>query len=89
MKTKVIYAKNALKDLKKLEKSEAQQIVLKVQFYADQNDPLKYAKKLKPPFNDLYRFKIGSHRAVFDVDSKGNLQILNILKIAHRRDVYE
>mgnify|MGYP000704676392 CR=1 FL=1 len=24
-----------------------------------------------------------------DIDSKGNLLLLNILKIAHRRDIYE
>lgn len=53
MKTRVIYTKNALKDLRNLHKTEANKIVLKMEFYSKQKNPLEYAKKLKPPFEGL------------------------------------
>ena len=88
MKTKVVYTKKAKKDLKKLEERYAIRVASKIEFYSKQKDSLKYAKKLKFPLDDLYRFKIGDYRAVFEVDSKGKIFILIILKIGHRKDIY-
>ncbi len=88
MKSKVVYTKSALKDLKKLSKGVARQILEKVSFFLAQKDPLVFAKKLKDPLFGTYRFRVGDYRVIFDVDLNGNLQILLILKVKHRKDVY-
>ncbi|MEK7102456.1 MAG: type II toxin-antitoxin system RelE/ParE family toxin [Patescibacteria group bacterium] len=36
----------------------------------------------------MYRFRIGDYRVVFTANKEGNLVILLILRIAHRREVY-
>ncbi len=88
MKIKVIYTKNARKDLKGLRGSDASKIVLKVEFFTKQDNPMQYAKKLKPPFVGLYRFHIGNYRAIFQFDDEGNVTIFTILDIKLRKDVY-
>jgi len=49
---------------------------------------MQYAKKLKSPFVDLYRFRIGDYRAIFQVDSEGNVIIFTILEVKNRKDIY-
>jgi len=88
MKTSVVYTKSARKDLLDLPKNDAGKIVHKIAFYSEQKDPLHYAKKLKPPFGDLFRFKIGTYRAIFEVEKGGRVAILSILRIKHRKDMY-
>ncbi|MBU2632880.1 type II toxin-antitoxin system RelE/ParE family toxin [Patescibacteria group bacterium] len=88
MKIRIVYTNKALKDLKKLGFSVSRQIVKKIGFYSKKDNPLLYAKKLKPPFDDLFRFRIGDYRVIFEMDSKGNVIILTILMIRHRKDIY-
>jgi mRNA interferase RelE/StbE len=88
MRTGVIYTKKAKKDLKKLDKKDSFNIASKIEFYSKQKNPLKYAKKLKLPLDDLYRFKVGDYRVVFETDSKGKIFLLIILKVGHRKDIY-
>jgi len=88
MKIEVVYSKDARKHLRGLDKKEALKIALKIKFYTEQENPIKQAKKLKPPLGDLYRFRVGDYRAIFEIDSKGNITILTILSIKHRKDLY-
>lgn len=89
MRVSVFYTKNARRELRKLESKASKKIVEKVAFYYSQNKPLKYSKKLKPPFADLYRFKVGDYRVIFEFDDKGNIFLLMVLKVVHIKDVYE
>ena len=89
MKTRVIYTKNARRDLKSLNKKDAVQIVRKIELYSRRGNPLKYAKKLKHPFDDLYRFRIGKYRAIFEIDSKGDILFLIILTVGYRKNIYK
>ncbi len=84
----IIYTKHARQDLKKLEKTIAERIIKKIYFFSQQKNALTFAKKLKNPEIGEYRFRIGDYRVIFDVDKKGNIQILIILKIKHRKDIY-
>lgn len=88
MKHKLIYSEKSLKDLKKLEKKTAKRILSKLVFFAAQKDPLKYAKALKNTSIGEYRFRVGRYRILFDTDKKGDLYILLILRVKHRREVY-
>lgn len=84
----IIYTEHAAKDLRDLEKKTAQRIIGKIYFFSQQKNPIKFAKRLKNSALGQYRFRIGDYRALFDVDKKGNIQILMILRIKHRKDVY-
>jgi len=85
---KVVYYKNARDDLHRLEAETATRIIEKIKFYSLQLNPLSYAKRLTEPVLGQYRFRIGDYRAIFDVDGKGRIQILMILRIKHRKDIY-
>ena len=82
------YTTQAAKDLEILEKRFAQRILDKVDFYCQQSNPLLYAKKLTNFPGGHYRFRVGDYRVIFDLDEKGNVIILVILAVRHRREVY-
>jgi mRNA-degrading endonuclease RelE of RelBE toxin-antitoxin system len=91
MKIKIEYTDKAIKELTKITRSDSQKIVKKIKFYITQKDSLEYAKKLKSPVGDLFRFRIGKYRAIFqfDFDSEGNITIFTILDVRHRKDIYK
>ena len=60
----------------------------KMDFFLMADNPLKFAKKLHGNKN-IFRFRIGDYRVLVTLKNKGVLAILLILKIGHRRDVYE
>ena len=88
MRVEVNYTNKAIKSLKKLEINQAQKIVKKISFYASKDNVLESAKKLKSPFEDIYRFRIGDYRALFEIDNNGKITILTILDVKHRKKVY-
>lgn len=88
MRTEIEYTNRAIKDLTKLSHFDAQKIIKKLGFYTAQKNPLTHAKKLNFPFNGFFRFRIGAYRAIFDIDNKGNVSILMIFTIKHRKDAY-
>ena len=55
----------------------------KLGFYASCEHPLLLAKKLKG-IKDVYRFRIGDYRVIFDVSGT----IITILNLGHRREIY-
>lgn len=89
MKYKLLLTKKAKDDFLMLEKCIQKRIANKLRFFISNKNPLEYAKKLKDYRLGTYRFRIGDYRAIFDVDKKGNINILMILRIKHRKEVYE
>lgn len=85
---RVLYTKHALSDLKQLDKTAAQRIIKKVIFFSQQSDPLQFAKKLTHFTLAPYRFRVGDYRILFDVDKSGHIYIVVILRIKHRKDIY-
>ena len=88
MKYKIQLTKKAKGDFLVLDKKMQERIVIKIRFYIQHNNPLKFAKKLTNPALGTYRFRIGDYRAIFDVDRKGKITILLILRVKHRKEVY-
>ena len=88
MSVEIEYTNKAVKALKKIEILQARKIVKKINSYVKQDNFLTKAKKLKPPFDSLYRFRIGDYRVIFDIDKGGNITVLTILDIKHRKDIY-
>jgi mRNA interferase RelE/StbE len=89
MKYKPIYTKEAVKNLKSIDRKTALRVVKKIDYYCKKTHPLTHAKKLKHPAFGEYRFRIGDYRVIFDLDHKGFITILLILTIKHRGKVYE
>ena|SRR3989338_5787783 len=63
-------------------------IKTKMEFYINSENPLHFAKKLHGS-DDAYRFRIGDYRVIVTPKEKKFIVILLILKIGHRREVYE
>ncbi|MBI4995266.1 type II toxin-antitoxin system RelE/ParE family toxin [Candidatus Peregrinibacteria bacterium] len=88
MSYKVIYTKDAIKDLKKLDQSIAHRIIKKIDFWTQQKDPLHFAKPLRGLVPARYRFRVGDYRIIFSIGEKGEFFVLFILMIKHRREIY-
>ncbi len=89
MKYELFYTKKAWADLQELNIADSRRIVTKLRFFIEQSNPLKHAKPLKGIYKGLFRFRIGDYRAIFSKDAKGNLTVLTIIRIKHRKEVYE
>lgn len=85
---KILYTKKALENLENLDKKIAKRIVEKIEFFSYQKNPLRFAKNLKDTRLGEYRFRIGDYRVLFDVNCQGEISIMLILSIKHRREVY-
>jgi mRNA interferase RelE/StbE len=84
------YTKNAKKDLENLDKSIAQRIILKLEDYCLKGkDPMDFSKGLVGVFKGLYRFRIGDYRVIFHKNPRGKITILTIIRIKHRKEVYQ
>jgi len=81
---RVSYKKPAVRDIKKLTPQIRKRIKVKLEFYYDKKDPLKYAERLTEPFDAQYRWRIGDYRVLFDVQDDE----IVILRVQHRREVY-
>ena len=86
---KLILTKKAKNDFISLEKKVQKKIANKLRFFIAGNHPMKYAKKLKDNRLGSYRFRIGDYRTIFDVDKNGNIHLLIILRVKHRKEIYE
>jgi len=88
MRYKLQLTKKAKDDLLVLEKNIQKRIVNKLRFYIASGHPIGYARKLTNSRLGSYRFRIGDYRVIFDVDKDGNIVILIILRIKHRKEAY-
>ena len=79
------FKKKAAKEINKLPPYIRKRILEKLKFYFAQENPLKFADKLKDYRFGEYRFRIGDYRMLFDVKDK---EII-ILKVGHRKDIYQ
>jgi mRNA interferase RelE/StbE len=84
MNYNVVWAKNALDFLNKLEHMTAQRIIKLVGEFSE-NPRTKQFKRLKG--EKMFRLRAGDYRILFDFDE--NKKIINILKIGHRKNIYD
>ncbi len=85
---KVIYSREAEKDIDKLDFGLRLRIIKKIDFYVQGKNPLIFAKRLVNNRIGSYRFRVGDYRVIFDIESTGVIKILLILRIKHRKDIY-
>lgn len=77
---------SALDNLYKLTNKTAIKLKAKVELYLAQS-PKELGKLLTGKYKDLYRYRYGDYRIIYEID-KTNKRVI-ILKIGHRRGVYE
>lgn len=85
---RVEYKEPARDDLRLLDNTVARRIIKKVTFYAAQENPLRFAKRLTDFERGAYRFRIGNYRATFDLVENDNVRTIVILRIKHRKEIY-
>jgi mRNA interferase RelE/StbE len=78
----IIWSKEAVKDLKKLDRPVARRIYIAIEQMSE--NPHHNVKKLVG--SDLFRLRVGDFRVIFDIE-EDRLRIL-VLKVGHRRSVY-
>lgn len=82
------FSGNAERNFSFLDKTIQKRIVKKLDFFEQSENPLFYAKKLKG-FDNKFSFRIGDYRIIFMLKDQKVLTVLLILKIGHRREVYD
>ena len=80
---KVLITEKAQKDLKNIDNETKKRIIEKLKYLS--NDPVAFSRKLINSEIGEYRFKVGDYRIIFDIDGEN----IVILKIGHRKDIYE
>lgn len=79
------FKKSAVKELEKLPKEIIEAIRDAILALQDNPYPVGY-KKLKGRKSD-YRIRVGSYRIIYQI--KNDVLIIYIIKIGHRKDIYE
>ncbi|MDY4813463.1 MAG: type II toxin-antitoxin system RelE/ParE family toxin [Ruminococcus sp.] len=88
MKYKVEYTKQAVKQLKKLDKPTASLIIGWIEKnLVECENPRQYGKGLVANHRSEWRYRIGNYRLIADIqDEKITILILNV---GHRREIYK
>jgi mRNA interferase RelE/StbE len=80
-----IWHEDALKDLKKLDRLDAKNIVQKIKSQL-LIDPIKMGVPLKGDLKGFYRYRVGNYRVIYAIDFQER-KIL-VFFINHRKDIY-
>jgi mRNA interferase RelE/StbE len=80
----LLYKKSAVKSIQKLSPQIQKRLKAKLEWFIAQADPLNFAEPLTKPADAQYRFRVGTYRVLFDVET----QNIVILYVQHRREVY-
>ena len=83
---RVEYTPDATNDIEALDTKTAKRIVEKIDWFASRSDPLEFAEPLQDR-RKLYRFRIGSYRAIFTL-LRGKVVVLLVLAVKNRKDAY-
>lgn len=86
-KFQIVFSITGKKYLKKLDKSVQRWLLQKLEAAITSDDPMFGTAKLVN-YKNIYRYRFGDYRVILAKEDNGELIILLILKVAHRRDVY-
>lgn len=80
----IIFSPKAFHQLSKLERSVQRRITDKLIFFSLSKNTFSFAERLVDTRFGKWRFRIGEYRVLFDAED----DVLVILKIGHRKDIY-
>jgi mRNA interferase RelE/StbE len=81
---KIEWKQSAKKELKKLNKQIIRRILQAIEKLAE--DPYRSGSNKLIGSDSIYRLRVGNYRIIYDIRS--DLQIVEIIKVGHRREVY-
>ena len=84
MSYRIVFTKQAKKDVDALEASVKRQLYKKLTLMKSLTSISSIAKKLHNSNLGEYRLRIGNYRLIFDL----NKGIIVVLRVQHRKDVY-
>jgi mRNA interferase RelE/StbE len=84
---KVEFDLAAVKDLKKLPRSEQKKILKAVNHIAQLSNPRSTGKALKGPFGSLWRYRMGNYRILCKIET--SILVILVIAIGHRKDIYK
>lgn len=85
---KVVISETAARAIAKLPSTIGKRVVKKMQWFAIQENPLLFAKKLTNSQFGTHRFRIGDYRVLVDFQN-GEVKILFVLDVRHRKEAYQ
>jgi len=80
---------DAVSDLRALDPASADRITRKVAWFCQQTNPLRHAEPLTGTYKGIFRFRVSDYRVLFETNSQGQVMILMVLRVKHRREVYQ
>ena len=83
MSFKISFKSSVYKDLKKIDRAQAEFIIGKIE--KELSNDLPKGKKLGGEFEGLYRIRVGDYRIIYTLIHKTDVLIL---RISHRKEVY-
>ena len=83
---KVVYRKSVQKDLKGISK-DIQYIIQRTIEEKLMTDPVRFGLPLRRSLRGLMKLRVGDYRIVYSIDR--DVVTVEVIKIEHRRDVYE
>ena len=88
MKYKILFDKNADKQLKKIDKTQ-QRIIVNwiIKNLENTNDSRVFGKALKGNLKDYWRYRVGDYRIIAEIND-AEIKIL-IIETGHRKDIYK
>ena len=75
---------SAVKELKKLPSDIQKRMIKKLDYFITTENPIIFADALVNSDLGTYRFRIGDHRVIFDVEG----DVIVVLSVGHRRNIY-
>lgn len=88
MKFDLRWTIDAVRDLQLLDELSADRITRKVSWFCSQTNPLRHAEPLTGAYKGIHRFRVAAYRVLFEIDAKGQIHILTVLRVKHRSEAY-
>ena len=83
---RIEYLEQVRKDLKPISKSDKEKIRSAIESKLSSN-PIEFGKPLQYSLKGLRRLRVGDYRVIFQIDQSN--KIVLVIKIGHRREIYE
>ena len=84
----VHYTNRALKALRKMDAQVRTRIVDKINVYA--SDPMGQANNVAPlRQRPGHRLRVGAYRVIFSIGDDGDVTVLTVLDVGHRKEIYD
>ena len=86
---KFIFTEKAAKNLQQLPKEDQERILKKLQYFKNHPEILTVAKAIEDMYPITHRLRVGNYRLLLHLSLKNqNSCEFDILKIGHRREIY-